>query len=87
MKNPVEVKAEGVSDDAVILIAKELAQCAGIVDEDISAMSDRESALTILGYIATVARLNPMLDVVSALGCVPPETDLSITVDLIEAQS
>lgn len=80
------IKAEGVPDNFVIQIAKEVATAASVHESDIEAIQTREKALTSLELIALVSARNPLLEVVKELGVIPPDMDLSLSIDLIEAK-
>jgi hypothetical protein len=71
------IHAEGLSDEHVIQITHEVMKTAGIKPSDISPVDSREEALHVLASIAMVARNNPLIGVVEALGEVPSAEELA----------
>jgi hypothetical protein len=72
---PLEMK--GVSNEAVIQVAKEMLLSAGIAEKSLSVPIDsREEALCVLSTITQVARNNPVVSVLEAMGEVPDAEEL-----------
>lgn len=80
------ITAVGLSDEHVIQITQEVMKTAGIKPSDISPVDSREEALHVLASIAMVARNNPLIGVVEALGEIPPTTDIEVNVALVSAE-
>jgi hypothetical protein len=67
----------GLSDEAVIQVAKELSQATGIETNDISTIDTRDEALHVLWAITQVARNNPLISVLEATGEVPSAKEVA----------
>lgn len=80
------INGEGIPDEYIIELTHEVMKTAGIKPEDITPVDTREEALHVLGSIAMVARHNPLISVVEALGEVPPSTEIEVTVGVISAE-
>lgn len=59
---------------------------AGIKPSEITPVDSRDEALHVLASIALVARNNPLIGVVEALGEIPPSTDIELTVEMVSAE-
>lgn len=81
------VIAEGVTDEALCSLVKEMCEIVGFEPEEVASINTREHALDVLSNLTHVAAANPLLQVARMKGALPPSLDIIFPTDTRELEA